>query len=122
MLVYFFGGFPYTEARRACSTPIRDSVLQWVWQEHRSWIFLVYLRNLTMTFVVYNIWHWLLYESDVMKGKVTKFNPVFPPMDKWRREKFMTMSGSMWAASLECVYIYLLGSFSSSIAGHKRHL
>ena len=110
ILVYISGWFPITEARRACSTPIAGSILQWVWQNHKNWIFLVYFRNLAMTFTVYTMWHWLLYQSDALKGKMTKFNPVYPSTARWRRDKIMTMSGSIWAASLECVYIYLLGN------------
>ncbi len=84
------------------------------------WILIVLFRNLFIEFLLYGGWHYFLYESGCIKGRIEdkKFNPENQYDDGGKnisREVIFTTLGFFMSSAFECVILHLWSAKSSYI-------
>ena len=73
------------------------------------WIPLIIFRDLFITFIIYEPWHYLTYGSATYAQKISakKFKQEMPDQAQWNHDRFWSCSGTVIAALHELVMIYL---------------
>jgi len=73
-----------------------------------DWMALVFGRNFIIVWFFYSSWHWVLFESWLStKMKMRKFNPEYPPQEKWDHDRFYSLMGTFMMSGFEVVMLHL---------------
>eukprot|EP01084_Bolivina_argentea_P102637 183854_1 len=73
------------------------------------WIPVIIVRDVFITWIIYEPWHWFTYGSNnyVKKLSAQKFNKEMPEQEQWSRDRFWSTTGTVIAALHELLAIYI---------------
>ncbi|KAL6040280.1 Fatty acid hydroxylase domain-containing protein [Balamuthia mandrillaris] len=92
--------------------------LEWAAELRPGWIAYVFLRNWLMMVILYEGWHWLLYEKLRHVMEPYKYNPKYPTETQNRRDRFLTTVGFFISS---CYEVGMMHAFASGKVAYYSH-